>query len=176
MTKHRACGATLWCFSRGLCFWISSISFWRASAAWGVAPETPGCVVVGVEAGVFKFEGIILSGTTSTCVSHKKKKKQFTKRVMSNSRFPQIEIIELKEDSMQFLLTHTDTSMANSLRRIMIAEVGDKTIWNNSDELFVRFFFIFFLWLNFDGWVFFFSFLKSVGSNHGHWSHRFSNK
>jgi DNA-directed RNA polymerase II subunit RPB3 len=38
-------------------------------------------------------------------------------------RQPQIEILELKEDSMTFILSKTDTSVANALRRIMIAEV-----------------------------------------------------
>lgn len=43
-------------------------------------------------------------------------------------RQPQIEILELKEDSMVFLLTKTDTSIANALRRIMIAEVPTMAI------------------------------------------------
>ena len=36
---------------------------------------------------------------------------------------PKIEITELKEDSIQFTLTNVDTSIANALRRVMIAEV-----------------------------------------------------
>ncbi len=47
---------------------------------------------------------------------------------MPYSRQPQIEILELKEDSISFLLTKTDTSVANALRRIMIAEVPTMAI------------------------------------------------
>jgi len=43
-------------------------------------------------------------------------------------RQPQIEILELKDDSITFLLTKTDTSMANALRRIMISEVPTMAI------------------------------------------------
>lgn len=35
---------------------------------------------------------------------------------------PEIEILELKEDSIKFLLTKTDTSVANALRRTMIGK------------------------------------------------------
>ena len=42
---------------------------------------------------------------------------------MPNSRLPNIKILELKKDLAIFELTETDVSMANSLRRIMIAEV-----------------------------------------------------
>jgi len=38
-----------------------------------------------------------------------------------NSRFPYIEILELKPDRMVFVLSKTDTSVANALRRAMIA-------------------------------------------------------
>jgi len=47
---------------------------------------------------------------------------------MPYSRQPTIEILELKEDSMTFVLSKTDTSVANSLRRIMIAEVPTMAI------------------------------------------------
>jgi len=47
---------------------------------------------------------------------------------MPHPRQPQIEILELKEDAITFLLTKTDTSMANALRRIMIAEVPTMAI------------------------------------------------
>jgi len=47
---------------------------------------------------------------------------------MPYARQPQIEILELKEDSISFLLTKTDTSVANALRRIMIAEVPTMAI------------------------------------------------
>jgi len=42
---------------------------------------------------------------------------------LSNARFPSIEIVELKPDRMVFILSKTDTSVANALRRAMIAEV-----------------------------------------------------
>ena len=38
-------------------------------------------------------------------------------------RDPQVEILELKEDSVKFVLSGVDVSVANSLRRAMIAEV-----------------------------------------------------
>lgn len=34
-----------------------------------------------------------------------------------------MEILELKEDFVEFILSNTDTSVANALRRVMIAEV-----------------------------------------------------
>ena len=42
---------------------------------------------------------------------------------MPYNRVPDIKIIDLKKDFAVFELTNTDVSMANSLRRIMIAEV-----------------------------------------------------
>mmetsp|Transcript_29441 Transcript_29441/g.96089 ORF Transcript_29441/g.96089 Transcript_29441/m.96089 type:complete len:345 (-) Transcript_29441:100-1134(-) len=36
---------------------------------------------------------------------------------------PQVEILELEEDSMTFMLSNADTTLANTLRRVMIAEV-----------------------------------------------------
>ena len=42
---------------------------------------------------------------------------------MPNNRVPNIKILELKKDCAIFELTDTDVSMANSIRRIMIAEV-----------------------------------------------------
>lgn len=47
---------------------------------------------------------------------------------MPYSRTPQIEILELKDDSIVFILSKTDLSVANALRRIMIAEVPTMTI------------------------------------------------
>ena len=38
-------------------------------------------------------------------------------------RQPKLEILEKTDDSISFMLTNTDTSMANALRRVMIAEV-----------------------------------------------------
>lgn len=38
-------------------------------------------------------------------------------------RDPQIEIRELEEDRIEFVLSNTDTSVANSIRRVMMAEV-----------------------------------------------------
>ena len=42
---------------------------------------------------------------------------------MPNNRTPKIKVTELKQDKISFELSETDISMANSLRRIMIAEV-----------------------------------------------------
>eukprot|EP01114_Cavostelium_apophysatum_P005782 TRINITY_DN1695_c0_g1_i1.p1 TRINITY_DN1695_c0_g1~~TRINITY_DN1695_c0_g1_i1.p1 ORF type:complete len:294 (+),score=52.46 TRINITY_DN1695_c0_g1_i1:152-1033(+) len=47
---------------------------------------------------------------------------------MPFSRTPQIEILELKDDSIVFVLSKTDLSVANALRRIMIAEVPTMAI------------------------------------------------
>eukprot|EP00457_Paulinella_chromatophora_P010452 gb/GEZN01010556.1/.p1 GENE.gb/GEZN01010556.1/~~gb/GEZN01010556.1/.p1 ORF type:complete len:335 (+),score=27.34 gb/GEZN01010556.1/:102-1106(+) len=43
-------------------------------------------------------------------------------------RYPEIEILELTDDHIKFVLSKTDTSMANSLRRVMIAEVPTMAI------------------------------------------------
>ena len=45
------------------------------------------------------------------------------KRHAPLARQPQIEILELGEDYINFKLTKTDLSVANALRRIMISEV-----------------------------------------------------
>jgi len=42
---------------------------------------------------------------------------------MPNNRNPDLKILELRPDFIRFELTNTDVSMANTLRRIMIAEV-----------------------------------------------------
>lgn len=42
---------------------------------------------------------------------------------MSNARVPKIELKKLEPDCLQFLLTDTDASLANSLRRVMMAEI-----------------------------------------------------
>ena len=47
---------------------------------------------------------------------------------MPNNRTPKIKVMDLKEDSISFELSQTDISMANALRRIMIAEVPTFTI------------------------------------------------
>ena len=47
---------------------------------------------------------------------------------MPNSRAPNLRILEMKEDVIVFELSETDVSMANSLRRIMIAEVPTLSI------------------------------------------------
>jgi len=41
----------------------------------------------------------------------------------STVRHPKIEMREIKEDYAEFVLSGTDASMANALRRIIIAEV-----------------------------------------------------
>lgn len=42
---------------------------------------------------------------------------------MPYNRSPKVKVIDIKQDSMVFELTNTDVSTANSLRRVMIAEV-----------------------------------------------------
>ena len=42
---------------------------------------------------------------------------------MPQQRFPKIEILSVAPHQISFILSETDTSMANTLRRIMIAEV-----------------------------------------------------
>jgi len=42
---------------------------------------------------------------------------------MPYNRAPNIRIIDMKDDYIQFELTDTDISVANTLRRIMLAEV-----------------------------------------------------
>jgi len=59
-------------------------------------------------------------------------------------RLPKIEILELKEDSIKFILSEVDSSVANALRRCMIAEVPTLAIdmvefHNNSTVLFDEF-------------------------------------
>jgi DNA-directed RNA polymerase II subunit RPB3 len=46
-----------------------------------------------------------------------------TTTTMPNQRFPSVEILSLQSHEVRFILSKTDTSMANTLRRIMIAEV-----------------------------------------------------
>jgi DNA-directed RNA polymerase II subunit RPB3 len=43
--------------------------------------------------------------------------------IMPNPRDPKVKVLELTEDKIRFEIRNTDLSMANSLRRIMIAEV-----------------------------------------------------
>ncbi len=43
---------------------------------------------------------------------------------MPNPRNPRIEITELREDFIRFILSDTDASVANALRRIIISGVG----------------------------------------------------
>lgn len=42
---------------------------------------------------------------------------------MPQQRFPKVEILSIAPHHFSFVLSETDTSMANALRRIMIAEV-----------------------------------------------------
>lgn len=44
---------------------------------------------------------------------------------MPNVRAPKLEILELRDDFIKFVLSDTDISVANALRRVMIAEVGE---------------------------------------------------
>ncbi|GAM20367.1 hypothetical protein SAMD00019534_035420, partial [Acytostelium subglobosum LB1] len=43
-------------------------------------------------------------------------------------RHPQLEILEINNDNMSFVLSNTDISVANALRRVMIAEVPTMAI------------------------------------------------
>lgn len=45
-----------------------------------------------------------------------------------SSRQPRVEILELKEDFIKFVLSETDASVANSLRRVMIGETATMAI------------------------------------------------
>lgn len=47
---------------------------------------------------------------------------------MPNQRFPKFEVLSLQPHEIKFILSDTDTSVANALRRIMIAEVPTLTI------------------------------------------------
>ena len=47
---------------------------------------------------------------------------------MPHQRFPKVEILNLQPHEIKFVLSETDTSVANALRRIMIAEVPTLTI------------------------------------------------
>lgn len=47
---------------------------------------------------------------------------------MPHQRFPKVEILSLQPHEIKFILSETDTSVANALRRIMIAEVPTLTI------------------------------------------------
>lgn len=47
---------------------------------------------------------------------------------MPHQRFPKVEILQMQPDWMRFILSETDVSVANTLRRIMIAEVPTLTI------------------------------------------------
>ena len=47
---------------------------------------------------------------------------------MPNIRAPSVEILELKADYVKFILSETDTSVANALRRTLIAEVPTMAI------------------------------------------------
>ena len=42
---------------------------------------------------------------------------------MPQQRFPKVEILSIAPHFISFVLSETDTSMANTIRRIMIAEV-----------------------------------------------------
>jgi len=44
------------------------------------------------------------------------------------ARMPKVEILELKDDFIKFVLSKTDASIANSLRRVMMAEVPTMAI------------------------------------------------
>lgn len=51
--------------------------------------------------------------------------------LMPNARFPKLEILDLRDDFIKFVLSETDVSVANALRRVMIAEV--RKAWLDDD-------------------------------------------
>jgi DNA-directed RNA polymerase II subunit RPB3 len=42
---------------------------------------------------------------------------------MPHQRFPKVQILQMAPHEIKFILSETDTSVANTLRRLMIAEV-----------------------------------------------------
>lgn len=42
---------------------------------------------------------------------------------MPHQRFPKVQVLSMTPHEIRFILSETDTSMANTVRRIMIAEV-----------------------------------------------------
>jgi hypothetical protein len=52
---------------------------------------------------------------------HKKKSIEYFR--MPQQRFPKVEVLSIAPHFISFVLSETDTSMANTMRRIMIAEV-----------------------------------------------------
>jgi DNA-directed RNA polymerase II subunit RPB3 len=55
---------------------------------------------------------------------------------MPHARNPRVTLTELGEDFVRFTLSGTDTSMANALRRIMIAEVRASSDWERAEKRF----------------------------------------
>ena len=47
---------------------------------------------------------------------------------MPNQRFPKVQILHISPYEIKFILSETDISVANTLRRIMIAEVPTMAI------------------------------------------------
>jgi DNA-directed RNA polymerase II subunit RPB3 len=71
------------------------------------------------------FPGATVTTTTTTTTS------AYAAPTRSNrvqARDPRIEIVAQKEDSIKFILSDTDVSIANALRRVMIAEVPTMAI------------------------------------------------
>jgi DNA-directed RNA polymerase II subunit RPB3 len=59
---------------------------------------------------------------------------------MPNNRFPNVEVLELDMDRMRFVLSETDTSVANAVRRVIIGEtltlaIDLVTVYDNSSCL-----------------------------------------
>lgn len=69
---------------------------------------------------VRSYKIFVLSGLN---LKRKKTLFKFINFKMPYNRAPNVRIIEMREDYIQFELTDTDISMANSLRRIILAEV-----------------------------------------------------
>jgi len=73
----------------------------------------------------------IMSDVASTPGSPKRKEEKERKEKIDDKplpRMPKIEILELKDDFIKFVLSETHVSIANALRRVMIAEVPTMAI------------------------------------------------
>jgi hypothetical protein len=53
----------------------------------------------------------------------RRRRRRNNNSIMPQQRFPKVEVLSIAPHAISFILSETDTSMANALRRIMIAEV-----------------------------------------------------
>lgn len=66
-------------------------------------------------------------------------------------RFPKVEILELRDDVIKFVLSETDTSVANGIRRVIMSEVSCFRAVTTSNDMF-----------RFQRWRLIWSTLKSI--------------